>query len=58
MEPFVQKAIELLLTAPSKHGDKHWDKVMLVFTPVRGQPKLSPNFFQASAPASHSVPFP
>jgi hypothetical protein len=56
MEPLVQQIIELLLTAPSKHGDQHRDNGMLFFTPVCGQPKLSPNFFQETAPASHSVP--
>jgi hypothetical protein len=58
MEPLVQKSIELLLTAPSKHQEEHWDNVMPVLKAVCEQPKLSPNFFQASAPASCSVPFP
>jgi hypothetical protein len=54
-EPRTQQVIQLLLTAPSKHGCEHRKKATTVLMPVCKQPQVSPNFFQAPTPPSHST---
>jgi hypothetical protein len=55
MEPRARQIIQLLLTAPSKHGCQRWEDAMPILTPVCEQPHLSQNFFQAPAAPSHST---
>jgi hypothetical protein len=50
-----QQIILLLLPVPSKHGHNHREDTMPVLWHVHKQLQVSPNFFQAPAPPSHST---